>query len=111
MNVRYAGTYSGPSYGNFADPSFEGFYSLAHATAKLRERVNGSGAWPCEVIDLSETADGVLFINRISGVLFPATTNEDYIDLYPVDARGYRASEPSIRLTVGPRGGIVRENF
>jgi hypothetical protein len=110
MTIRYAGTYNGPSYFSW-EAEFEGFTSLAEAKNALHERVNGSGAFPYEVKTLTEDNFGHVTVTRIEQCLFPATTNEDFIDLYVVGGNGYRASEPYIRLTVGPRGGIIAEKF
>ncbi|MEU9871067.1 hypothetical protein AB0C87_24770 [Actinomadura sp. NPDC048021] len=45
---------------------------------------------------------------------FPSVTEKAHFDLYPVYETSYGATssaEPTIRLDIGPRGGIQRHNF
>jgi len=112
--VRIAGNYTGPSYGNPHCPSFEGFSSLECAADRFRERQETSGSYRLRSDDLTVT-DGIITDVTRQSACWPATSAQDTLELYRVDVLpdGTRAiaGEPFMRLTAGPRGGVVRERF
>jgi len=113
--IRYAGVYSGPSYGNPWAPSFEGFTSLAQAEHRFRERQETSGRYPLDSTELSVDSGGMVIGTAETSTCWPSTSPEDTIDLYTVtDGQGlvtYIGREPFMRLSAGPRGGVKRENY
>jgi hypothetical protein len=110
MKFRYAGVYSGPSYGNPHAPSFEGFTSIAEAEHRFRERQETSGAYRLPVASLVTGPDGEIRSYGEHFTYWPATTPQDTVELYEI-SDGYVGHEPFLRLSAGPRGGIVRENY
>jgi hypothetical protein len=109
MTIKYAGVYTGPGFGNPWEPSFEGFTSLAEAEQRFRERQETSGAQLLAVRDLN-VAHGIITSVAEDSTYWPATTPQDTIELYRV-FDGEVAGEPFLRLSAGPRGGVVRENY
>lgn len=109
--IRLAGTYSGPSYGS-ADPrdGFEGFTSLREARTRYQERQETSGGYRLPVRRLKVDYDDKITGTEDERVYFPATTPEDVLDLYRV-CDEHVAAEPFARLSAGPRGGVVREDY
>jgi hypothetical protein len=107
--VKYAGVYTGPAYGNPWDPSFEGFTSLAEAEQRFRERQESSGTYPLSKRSLN-VALGIITSTTEESAYWPATSPQDTIGLYRV-FEGEIAGEPFLRLSAGPRGGVVRENY
>jgi hypothetical protein len=113
--IRYAGLYSGPSYGTY-DPrdGFEGFTSLQQAEDRYRERQETSGASRLDSLKLHVNADYEITGTEAESTFWPATTAEDTLELYHVcrDGETERVSaDPFCRLTAGPRGRIKRENY
>lgn len=110
--IRYAGTYTGPSYGSYdLRGSMEGFTSLADAKDKFLARQETSGGYPLPVIVLDLDRDLVIHAACEKHTRFPATTPEDTLVLYAVTDDGQVSAEPFARLSAGPRGGVVREDF
>lgn len=107
--IRYAGVYSGPSYGNPWEPSYEGFTSLNQARDRYRKRQETSGAWRLDVTNLTVSHGEITEVSEDS-TFWPATSPEDTLELYRV-SNGIISGEPFARFTAGPRGGIVRENY
>jgi hypothetical protein len=113
--IRYAGVYSGPSYGT-ADPrdGFEGFKGIEEAVACFRQRQGTSGAYRLNVRNLTVDADWKITGQSADRTCWPATTPQDTLELYRVyeHGDGYAvAGEPFARLSAGPRGGVIRENY
>jgi hypothetical protein len=113
--VRYAGVYAGPSYGNPWAPSFEGFTSLREAETRFRERQETSGTWLLDVTELSVEQHGMITSVTEDSTYWPATTPQDTIELYAItvlaNGEQYIDHEPFLRLSAGPRGGVVRERY
>jgi hypothetical protein len=112
--IRYAGVYTGSSYGNPWVPSFEGFTSLAEAECWFRERQETSGRYPLDSLELSVDGGWMIIGEAEDSTRWPATSPEDTIELYEVitvDEEQYIAHEPFMRISAGPRGGIKRENY
>jgi hypothetical protein len=111
MAIRYAGIYSGPSYGSY-DPrdGFEGFASIGQAKDRYSERQETSGAWPLPVLNLTVNADWAIDGMTEIRSVFPATTPQDTLELYRVQG-DVIDSEPFARFTAGPRGGAIRQNY
>jgi hypothetical protein len=59
--------------------------------------------------------DGAVSDVQENSAVWPATSPEDTLDLYGVhvmsDGKRMIAHEPFARLSAGPRGGVVRENY
>lgn len=108
-NIRYAGVYSGPSYGNPFEPSYEGFTSLQQARDRYAERQETSGTWRLDVTSLEVTRGEITGVSEDS-TYWPGTSPEDKLEIHVV-INGMVSSEPLTRFVTGPRGGIIRENF
>ena len=106
--IRYAGTYYGPSYGNPFDPSFEGFTSLQQARDRFTERQETSGVPVLDTLTLTVEDHMITHVSEES-YRFPSTTADDRLELYRV-THGEIAAEPFTRFTATPRG-IKREDF
>ena len=119
--LRYVGFYSGPSYG---DPysnhpalcsSADAFTSISQAKAWFSERQATSGRYPLDTLQARFNEDGNIVAVTRDSTLWPATSPEDSLELYPVyldEGADYRASdEPCMRITAGPRGGAVVERY
>lgn len=117
--VRYVGFFHDRDRHPFGDVMTEEecFRTIAEAKNKLSERFASN--LPCEVVhpwvdddDLVTYAGG-----EISNELFPAVTEDAYIDLYPVIRNGHPfpwghvSGEPLKRINFGPRCGVHAENF
>jgi hypothetical protein len=111
MSIRYAGVYSGPSYGTY-DPrdGFEGFTSLEEARDAFSNRQATSGARQLPSLRLTVNADYQVTDYADESTCWPATSPEDTLELYAVD-RDRVSPEPFARLSAGPRGGVIRENY
>lgn len=120
-SIRYVGFYSGPSYGNPWGPDHptlareaDAFTSIRQAKEWFRERQETSGRYPLTTHSAKFAGGNIVSVAQ-EEALWPATTPEDKLELYPVyidDGGDIRAShEPSIRITAGPRGGAVAESF
>ncbi|QUX30641.1 hypothetical protein KGD83_09110 [Nocardiopsis akebiae] len=118
MRVLYVGFFHGGPYHPFGDVGSEGeaFTSRADAGRKLRQRVTGSGICDVSYPTLSED-ETVSTRSADSGkTLFAHVPEDAYIDLYsvvPSDRKGwgYIAPEPEVRITLGPRFGMLCEPF
>lgn len=112
--VRIAGVYSGPGFGNPWCPSYEGLSSLKQAADRFRCRQESTGASLLDVDNLTVRQGRIVNVERDS-TYWPETTPQDTLELYHVlvldDGTRAIASEPFTRLSAGPRGGVVRENF
>lgn len=109
--TRYAGSYTGPSYGTFdLQDGMEGFTSLKEAEQRFRERQETGGGTMLPVRYLNLDKDMKIYAESSERVMFPATTPQDTMDLYRV-FNGEVAQEPFARLSAGPNGGVVREDF
>jgi hypothetical protein len=111
--IRYAGVYTGPSYGNPWTPSFEGFTSLLEAEQRFYARQRTSGTWKLDSRNLT-VEHGVITDVSEDSTYWPATSPEDTIELYEVLTVGddqYVGHEPFMQISAGPRGGIKRENY
>lgn len=110
---RWAATYNGPSYSAYMSERVELFRSIDTAREAFRDRVNGSGAWPQSVTEV-ELENGIFKGEPVTdSLLFPATTDEDRMDLYAVywdeRAKGWAYAEyPDRGFVVGARQGYVR---
>lgn len=119
------GTYNGPSYGTFDyRDSLEAFSSERIAWLSLKIRYQGYSDVVRRVVF---DADGHATIKVEEYVQIPATTREDYIDLYHGVKDGFWVAtrdgkavteqlwiiddQPYARLYFGPRGGVRKENF
>lgn len=109
--IRYAGYYSGPSYGthDYRD-GLEGFTSYDQAKDRYAERLANSGQYRLPVTSIKVDADSKVTEAHDENTYWPATTREDTLDLYRV-YEGEVASEPFARLVSGPRGGVVKEDY
>lgn len=109
--VKYAGGYSGPSYGgvDYRD-GLAGFTSISAAVDYFRERQQTSGAWPLASTDLTVNADNEITYVKDTRGCWPSTSTQDTLELYAV-TDGTVADYPFMRLSAGPRGGVVRENY
>lgn len=117
--VRYVGFFHDLDRNPFGDVMTEGecFRTIAEAKHKLSERFTSN--LPCEVVHPWVDDDGLVAYagGEISNVLFPAVTEDAYIDLYPVIRNGhpfpwgYVSNEPLKRINFGPRCGVHAENF
>lgn len=115
-SVRIAGRYSGPGYGSSYDPrdGLEGFSSVAEARERFRERQETSGAVDLDSRELAVDANWRVTDVQASSARWPSTSPEDTLELYEVqraDDGLFVAAEPFARLSAGPRGGVVRENY
>lgn len=115
--IRYAGVYSGPSYGTY-DPrdSYEAFSSLVEARNAYRERQETTGRYPLDSKRLvTDRSTGEVTGTEPESTVWPATSPEDMLKLYPVtrgtDGKLYVVMEPVTRFVTGPRGSIVREDY
>ncbi|MEU4492644.1 hypothetical protein AB0F96_04075 [Streptomyces sp. NPDC023998] len=110
---RYAASYNGPSYSGAMNSHVELFRSVDAAREAFRSRVNGSGAWPQTVTNV-EMEDGAFIGKPVTeSVVFPATTNDDYMDLHPLVWLGREecwtyCEDSAIRFVVGARKETVR---
>jgi hypothetical protein len=109
--IRYAGVYSGPSYGNPWAPSYEGFTSLMQAEQRFYARQKTSGAWKLDVTNLVLDDDRQITEVTEDNTYWPATSPEDTLELYDVAKNTVITCEPVVRMTAGPRGGVVRERY
>lgn len=109
--IRYAGVYSGPSYGtaDYRD-SLEGFTSLEDAKEQYQNRVTSGGGHRLPEFNLKLDPAGRIASIEDNSAYWPATTTQDTLDLYRVYERQV-AEEPFARLSTGPRGGIVQEDY
>lgn len=91
--------HGGSSYSS-GDPKrdMEAFNSIAHAARVLRHReIHNSGRYDIETF----------FVHREpESVRMPAVEGSS-IELYP-DADG---GKPYLKLSIGPKGGLVRKNY
>lgn len=110
-SVRYAGCYTGPSYGtgDYRD-SLEGFTSLEDAREQYQNRVASSGSHRLPAHNLKLGPAGRIVSVEDTSTYWPATTPQDTLDLYRV-YQGEIAAEPFARFITGPRGGAVREDY
>ena len=112
--IKYLATYNGPSYGGpWAPERMDGFTSLSAAKASMWCRQhNGYDITQAFIIN-----DEQMWVWAGEDYTrFPATTPEDHMELYEVIGDGpygslQVADSPSIRLTVGPRGGVIKESY
>lgn len=113
--VRIAGDYHGPSYGNPGYPSYEGFSSVKQAVDRFRARQETSGSYGLASDELTVSQAGYITHVTPERNEWPGTSAEDTLELYRVfvtdDGERVIASEPFARLSAGPRGGVVRENY
>lgn len=118
--IRYIGFFHDRDRRPFGDTFTEGeaFLSLEEAKAKLRERLRSN--LPCGVA-APVMDDEAEFVSRQRWEpiteLFPAVTEDAFIDLYAVvraeshSEWGRVAPEPDVRLSFGPRFGARTDNF
>lgn len=110
FKVRYLASYHGPSYGECGwVESMDAYPSLKAAEAAMRGRQLGY-SYDQQFI---RNADELWVHNGSNNARFPATTNEDWMDVHEVIEYGpfgslLIAAHPAFRLSVGPRGGIIR---
>ena len=112
--IKYLATYHGPSYdsGGWSE-SLDGFKSLDAAKVAMDNR---QGEFDY-VTTFKENSEGNYVIDSSDTyVRFPATTSSDIMELYKVIGVGEfgqleRAAEPTYRLVIGNRGGVVVEKY
>lgn len=115
MRIKYLATYQGPSYGSYdAFEVMEGFVSVEAARHAMWNRQSVQFDWVDEYRRNQDGNHVVWATNTRAG--FPASSNLDTMELYEVIERYSRGDiminpEPCIRLSVGPRGGVVQEKF
>jgi hypothetical protein len=109
--IRYAGLYTGPSYGSY-DPrdGLEGFTSLKEAESRFAERQDTGGAYRLDVRNLTVDSDWRITASEETSTCWPATTAQDTLELYRV-YEDQVTQEPFRRLSAGERGGVVRKNY
>lgn len=92
---------------SYMSASLERFTSISDAKAQLRARYESNGHLHCPVRYVHRTADGAEYLTAEDGeYLFPAVTEHATITLYATTETDY----PMCRLSIGPRGGIVKED-
>jgi hypothetical protein len=111
LKPKYFGFYHGPSYGSYDTDHTMGFPTLEHAKATFRHFWNGTVVTD----DYALNEDG-LYVPWSMGdyTSTPATTREDYMDLYGAIECSYpgtytESAEPLYRLTWGVRDGVKVE--
>ncbi len=115
MKIKYLATYNGPSYGTYGGYGdyFEGFASIQAAKDELDRRQRMEYGY---TTTYAENNDDLFVIwESEKRYAFPGTTKDDSMELYAVSDAGQmqylRDTNPSYRLTVGPRGGIQVEAY
>ena len=114
--VKYFATYHGPSYGlgyGYDLDRVDAFYSKSEVRAAMHERQKYEAD---TVVSYVCQPDGFYRKQEEEFVRFPATTREDFMDVYAAlwdaEEEGYEmSSEPEFRVYVGDRGGIKVEAF
>jgi len=112
--IKYLASYEGPSYGSWGSPErMDGFTSIKAAELSMWCRQNDG----CDTTQAFIINDEQYWVWAGEDYTrFPATTPEDCMELYEVIGDGpygslQVADSPSIRLTVGLRGGVTRESY
>lgn len=104
----------GYSHGDFPD-SLESWPTITAAGYSLRERFEMGRDWRYTPQKVALGDDGIAIPTVTESFDMPCVTFECYLDVYPaerVGRIGWRVgNEPAIRLRLGPRLGIRRENF
>lgn len=114
MRIKYLATYHGPAYFSLGGLDFmEAFTSIQSAKDEMHRRQTMGYSY---TTTYNENADGDYVKWEDSARYdFPTTTNEDTMELYGVTESEpgvfVRHNEPSYRLSIGERGGIVKENY
>jgi hypothetical protein len=111
--VRYLGVFNGASYYGYGLDKMDAYTSIEAARTSLFHRLVDEMDY---VTTYAENADSEYVVwEKDEFTRFPATTDQDYIDLYKVieweDGALSRAAEPYYRLTMGPRKGVKVEKF
>ncbi len=113
MKIKYLATYHGPSYFSFYLENMEAFTSIQAAKDEMWRRQRMSYGY---TTTYRENAQGY-YVKWEDDVKydFPGTTSEDTMELYGVTEFEpgvfIRDGEPTYRLSIGERGGIVKENY
>lgn len=110
----YFATYNGPSYSHWDLDRVEAFKSVTDAKESLRIRTYGSRGSDYTT-EYRRNGDGLYVRWEVSYTDFLGTY-EDSITLYPAIkseewGEWVMSEEPSYRLSVGERGGVVVERF
>lgn len=112
--VRYLGIFKDASYSSYDREYMDAYTSIEDAKEAMRSRQSEYDY----VTTYRENADGlhVLWESR-RYTIFPATTQSAVMELYKVqdgesrDGALYVADSPTHRLTIGGRGGVIKENY
>lgn len=109
--IKYLASYTGPSYGSVDQDRMDGFCALWRVmdSMKARQKYESDDVRYYVLNDHNDVyqLEGERFVR------FPATTQEDIMDVYHAvwddDLEGYILGDWAYRITVGPRGGIRAE--
>ena len=112
FKVKYLATYQGPSYGGWhVFENMEAFDSIDAAKRSMRNRQEGD----TRVVSFKENGDQMHVYDTDSYRDFPATTPMDTMVLYQVAEGPFgsleRFEDPTYRLSIGNRGGIIVQPY
>lgn len=113
----YIATFHDVSYGSLGGLEENGEYlpTIGAAMNALHNRYhNGRDAVTRPTWDEYGRITGDVNTWKCGDFDFPAVTDQATIDLFPIDSSDYgnfAGDSPAIRLSIGPRGGIRRENY
>lgn len=114
FRVRYLASYSGPSYDTWGEPEYMDAYKSIEA-ARDAFKARQKGFQECTYA-FQKNNDDLWSFDSSQWVDWPATTDQDRMELYPVIGDGmFKTLQvdnyPIIRIVAGPRGGAIVERY